>query len=185
MLSHHFMNVIWVMKYVWHGWNTPQTTTWPQTTPQTRSDVPLDIIPKSLNNDHHQWYSGLRMMTQVWICYPTISWMLYESWSTSDRGGSPHRPPHDHKLHTRNAQLLPWILYPRAWTMILISGVVVQWWWLRNESPNRPRHDLQLHPRHAQLLPWILEPRAWIMVLISGVVPQWRWCRYGYGITPF
>jgi len=70
------------------------------------------------------------MMPQAWIYYPTVWWVLYESWTTSDsRGGSPHIPWHDSKLNTRHTQLLSWILEPRAWTMDLISGVVVQWWW--------------------------------------------------------
>ena len=72
---------------------------------------------------------GPMTMTQVWIFYPIISGVLYESWTTSDRGGSPHRLPHDHKLHPWYTQMLPWILEPRSWTMVLISGIVVQGWW--------------------------------------------------------
>ena len=144
MLSHCFMSVIWVMKYVWHGWITLQTTTWPQTTPQTCSTVTLDIGTKSLNNDPHQWCSGPMIMMQVWIYYPTISWVLYQSWSTSARGGSPHKPHHDHTLHPRHAQLLPWISEWRAWIMVLISGIVVQEWWCRYEYTILPFHEFYM-----------------------------------------
>ena len=122
-----------------------------------------------------------------------------------DRGGSPPRPHHDLQLHPRHAQLLPWISEPRAWTMDLISGIVVQWWWCRygygippyheyhmrhgscltgEDHPTDHNMDHKLHPRHAQLLPWILELRAWTMIFISNVVFQEWWCRYGYAIPP-
>ena len=141
MLSHYLMNVILVMKYVWHGWMTLQTTTCPQTTPQTCSVVTLDIGRKSLNNYPHQWCSGPRTMTQVWIWYLTISWVLYVSWSMSTRSGSPYRQLHDHKPHPRHDQLLPWKLETRAWIMDLISGVVVQRWWYSYVYGIPPFHE--------------------------------------------
>ena len=61
----------------------------------------LDHIP-------HQWCCGSRMMTKVlWICYHTIWWVLYETWTMSDSGGLPHRPLYDFQLHLRHTQLLP------------------------------------------------------------------------------
>ena len=62
------------MRYGPHltAWITPQTMTWPQTTPQTCSAVTLVFGTKSLNHGPHQWCGGPRMMTQVWICYPTV-----------------------------------------------------------------------------------------------------------------
>ena len=60
----------------------------------------------------------------------TVSWALYEAWSTSDRGESSHRPLYDLQLHPRHAQMLPRILEPvRARTVYLISGWVVPGWW--------------------------------------------------------
>ena len=114
MLSHCFMSDIWVIDYVWQRWIPPQTIAWPPTVPQTYSAVvTLNIgTKKNLNHGPHQWCSGLRTMMQVWICYPTVIWVLYESWTTSDRGGSPHRPQHNHKLYPRHTQLLPWKLEP-------------------------------------------------------------------------
>ena len=123
--------MLYEIDHVWQVWITQQTTPWPQTTPQIYSVVTLDIGAKRLNNDPHQWCSGPRTIAQIWIRYPTISCVLYESWSTSARGGSSHRPPNDHKLHPRHAQLLPWILEPRSWIIILISHVVVQGLWCR------------------------------------------------------
>ena len=51
--------------------------------------------------------------------------MSYDVWGTPDRGRSPHRPP-DLQLNPRHAQLLRCLLETRAWTMDLISCVVVQ-----------------------------------------------------------
>ena len=58
---------------------------WSPTTPQTYSSVSLDIGTKSFNHAPHQWCSGPRMMTQVWMWYPTIFWVFDEAWTTSDR----------------------------------------------------------------------------------------------------
>ena len=108
-----------------HGMTTNYT--------QTHAVVILDIgRTKSLNHAPHQLCSGARMMTRVEIYYPTILWVLYEAWAMSDKLMLPHRPRHDLQLHHIHAQLVPWILEPRAsWTVVLISGVVVQWWWRR------------------------------------------------------
>ena len=67
--------------------------------------------------------------------------MLYEAWTTSDRGGSFPIPSHNHKLHPGYTQLLTWILEPGAWTMDLISGVVVQWCWCRYGYSIPPFHE--------------------------------------------
>jgi hypothetical protein len=152
-------------------------------------------------------HQGPRLMIYVWICYPTVLWVLYEAWTMSDRGGSPHRPRHDIQIHPWHTQPWPWISEdPRAWTMILIIGIVVQGWWrmyrygiplfdecymkheLRLAGFDHPHilpHDFQLHPRHDQLLPWILEQGAWIMRLTSAVVVQGWWYSYRYAIQPF
>ena len=102
-----------------------------------------------------------------------------------DRGESPHMPLTDLQLHPWYAQLLPWFLDPRSWTVHLTSGIVVRmrigvWicystvFWVTTYdmggSPHRPHHDLQLNSRHAQLLPWFSKSRAWTMHLTSGVV---------------
>ena len=81
---------------------------------------------KSLNQAPHQWCSGTMIMTHVWICYPTVIWVLYEAWTISDRGGSPHTPLDDLQLHLRHAQLLPRFSKSRSWTVDLSSIVVVQ-----------------------------------------------------------
>ena len=75
---------------------------------QTCSYVTLGFgIVKSLNNGSHQWCRVLRTMTQVWICYPTVPWVLYESWTTFDRGGSPPRSYHDLQRHPKYAHFYP------------------------------------------------------------------------------
>ena len=118
--------IMWVMNYIWQGCNTPQTTAWPQNTPQIRLAVTLDIGIKSLNHIPHQWCSGPRMMIPVWTCYPTIILVLYKACTTSDRGGSPNRPQYDFQLHPRHTQLLPWTLEQIvSSTMYLVSGVFI------------------------------------------------------------
>ena len=124
------MSVVWGMDHIWQAWIASQTTAWSLTTVRTYSAVTLDVGTRSLNHRPHQWYSGLRMMVQIWICYRTILWVLCEVWTISDRFGSPHRLRHDLQLLPWHTQLLPCILEPRAsWTMYLISCVVVQGWW--------------------------------------------------------
>jgi len=129
MLSHHFMSIISVIKYGCQGWIIPQTKLWSHTTTKTYLAVTLNIGTKSLDHGPRHWYWGPRTITQVWKCYPTISWVLYEECNTSNGCRSPPRLQYDHKLHPGHNQLLPWILEPRAWTMDLISGIVVQGWW--------------------------------------------------------
>ena len=93
LLSHGFVSVIWGMDHVWQRRITPQTTSLPPTTPRTCSAVTLFFWGgKSLYNVPHQWCSGPMKMTQVWICYPTVIWVLYKAWTTYGRGESPHRP---------------------------------------------------------------------------------------------
>ena len=80
----------------------------------------------SLNYALHQWYSCPRVMIHVCICYPTVLWVIYEAWSTSDRERQTHLPHHDLQLHSGYAHLLHWFLESRDWTMHLISGIGVQ-----------------------------------------------------------
>ena len=98
---------------------------------QTYSIVTLDIGTKRLNHVPHQWCSYPRVMMQAEVSYPTILWMLHEAWTMSDVIGSSHRQRQDLQLHPIHTHLLPKILETRAWTMDLISGVVVQEWWRR------------------------------------------------------
>ena len=109
-----------------------------------------------------------------WIFYPTVLWVLYETWTTSDRGVSPHIPHHHLQLHPWHAHLLPLFLEPRAgkhiphqWcscpiimTQILICyptvlGVLYETWTMSDTggSPHRPLYDLQPHLMHHHLLP--------------------------------
>ena len=117
------------MGKIWQGWTTPHITAWPPTTPLTCSDVNLVLGKRSLNNVPHQWYSVPRMIILLWICDHTVSWMLYDACTMSDRGESPHRPQHDLQLCPRNDQLLPWFSVPRAWTIYLTSVIVIQGQW--------------------------------------------------------
>ena len=58
------------------------------------------------------------------ICnhFMSVIWGMDNIWQ---RDGSPHRPWHDLQLHPKHTQLLPWILEPRASSiMLFISGVV-------------------------------------------------------------
>ena len=162
---------------------------WLPATPQTCSVVMSGFVTMSLNHGPHQWCSCPRMMTKVWICYPTVLWALHEAWTTSDRGGSPHRPHHDLQLHPRYAQLFSWILDQRTKSFdyayhqwcggpIMMTQVWIRYasvlWVLyetcttpgRGKSPHRLHHDLQIHARHTQLSPWILELRFWTMDII-------------------
>ena len=125
------MSVMWGMDHVWQGLTTPQTTSWPPSTPQIWSSVTLVVGSKSLNHLPRQCCSGPRMMLDVWIYYHTYLWVLYEPWTMSDRGGSRHRSHYDLHHHLRHSQMWPWFSEPWGWTMFLISGVVVQGWWCR------------------------------------------------------
>ena len=148
MLSHCYMSVIWDKNHVWQAWISKQTMIWPWTSPQTCSAVTLDIGTNRLKiQGPHQWCSGSgpRMMIPGWIWYASILLVLYETWTMSDRGESSHRPPHDLQLHPRHTQLLPWILEePRAWTMLLISGVVVHGWWHRYGYAIAPLYECSM-----------------------------------------
>ena len=107
--------------------NHLQTTTQPPIASNTCSTVTLlGVGKKSLNNIPHQWCSDPMRMIHVWICYSTVLLVLYEAWIISDRGETPHRPQYDIQLYPGHAQLLTWPSEKRAWTMYLISGVVVQ-----------------------------------------------------------
>ena len=86
-----------------------------------------------VNSVPQQWCSEPRMMTHIWICYPTVWWRLYETLTMTDRGESPQRPHHDLQLHPWHAQMLPWFTKRRAWTMYFTSCVVVQERWGRYE----------------------------------------------------
>ena len=88
-----------------------------------------DVGPKRKIHPPHQWYRCPMTVIYFWVCYPSILWVLYEAWATSDRGGSPHILLNDLQLHSWHHQLLTWFLVPRAWTMHLISYIVVQGWW--------------------------------------------------------
>ena len=109
----------------------------------TCSDVTVVFGKKSLNNVPHLWYSGVTLfMRVIWVMdhlwqddgtsMDVIShclWVLYEAWTMSDRGESPHIPMNDLQLHPWHAQLLPWFSIPGAWTMHLVSTAVVKGWW--------------------------------------------------------
>ena len=145
-------------------------------------------------------------MIRVWICYPTVLWVLYEVCISSDRGGAPSWWTQYHlQLHHIHAQLLPWILEPTK-SMDIISDVVVQGWWhmYRYTVPlfyecymrygphltgvDHPTDHIMASnytPDMLSLLPWFLEPRAWTMDLISGVVVQGWWYMCGYAIPLF
>ena len=126
MLSHSFESVTWGMKNFWWGWATPYTASQPPTTPKTCWAIMLSLGTASLNHVPHHWCSGPRMNIHVRMCYPTVLWMLYEAWATSDRVGQPHILHHDLQLHSRHARLLRCLLEPWTWTMHLISSIVVQ-----------------------------------------------------------
>ena len=129
-------------------------------------------------------------MIHIWIWYPTVLWVLYETWTMSDRGGSPHRPQDYIQLHTGNTCLLPWIQKKRVRTMYLSCGLGVQWWWylhsysisLLYECSNRywPHLTLVNHPTDncmtSNYTPHMLSCypdlriRAWTMYISSGVL---------------
>ena len=108
MLFYCFMSVLCSMVFIWQGWITSQTTAWPPITPRTCSAVTLSFGKESLNNVPHQRCSDRTKIINLFICYPTVLWVLYEDCITCDRGESPHRPQHDLQLHPGHAQLLPW-----------------------------------------------------------------------------
>ena len=87
-------------------------------------------VPLNVPLERSQPLNAKLRVKSVWICYPGNFWVLYKAWAMSNRCISPHRPRYDFQLYPRHDQLLPWILEPRAWTVDLTSGVVVQWWWL-------------------------------------------------------
>ena len=125
--------VLWALYTIWitchrGDYTTPHITKWPPTAPQKWSDVTLVFGLKSLNHAPHQWCSDPRMMIHGWIYYPTVLWLLYDACTTSDSGESPHIPLNNLWLNPGHAQLIPWFLDSRAWTVHLTSGEVVQGW---------------------------------------------------------
>ena len=131
--------------------------------------------------------------------------MLYNAWTKSDRGRSPHIQLNDLQLQPRHAHLLPWFLYPRTWTMALSSVIVVQGRWYRygyaiplfNECYDTPMDILSqcFMPQttewpptpsgHVQLLPRFLDASERTMHINNRVVIQGWWHMSGYDIPLF
>ena len=97
-------------------------------------------------------------------------------------------------------------LEPRAWSMHLISGIMVQGWWYLYGYAIPLFYDYYMtqrkhltgkdHPKdHSVISNYtqdmlrcyavFLEPRAWTMYFISGFVVQRWWYLYGYAIPLF
>ena len=108
------------------------------------SAVTLDVGTNILNHVPCQWYSGTRMITYELIWYHTILWVLYKAISMSDTLGSLNGALHDLQLHLRHAQMLPWILEQGVWVMLLVSGIVVQWWWHRDGYGMQPFYEYSM-----------------------------------------
>ena len=89
LLYECYMSVSWGMAHIWHGWITPYITIWPPTSHHTSSPVTQIFGTNNLNHAPHQWCSSPRMMVQVWICYPTVIWVVYDAFITSYISGSP------------------------------------------------------------------------------------------------
>ena len=154
------------------------------------------------------------VVVQGWWCRYRhgipLFYECYSVWAMFDRLVPPHRPSHYLQLHPRHAQLLPCILEPRAWTMVVISDVVivVQGWWYIDGYDIQPFYVWR-YMRHGQRLTGVDQPIYHGMTsnythdilssnpvywknqelepwdLISGVVVQWWWCIYWYGIPLF
>ena len=136
----------------------------------------------------HQSCSGPRKMMQSWICYPAVLWMVYEAWTTSDRGESPHRPMHDLQLPQAELSCYPGLQKknlnnvphqfcsgPRKMKQVWIWHSTVLWRLYkactifdRGESSHIPLHDLQLH---LVLLRWLIVWRCCCWYFID-----WLWC---------
>ena len=156
------MSIILCMDHVWQGWITPYTNEWPPTMPRESSPVTLVLSPMSLNHAPHQCYSGSMRMIHVWICYLTVLLMLYEAWTTSDRGRSPHRPYHDLQLHPVHVQLLPWFSDKRACVIYPISPIVAQGRWHRYEYAIPLFYECYM--RHGPHLTGVNHPADHIMI---------------------
>ena len=130
ILSHCFMRVLWCLYHVWQGESSHKQKHDLQLHQRHAQLLHWVLKTKSLNNVPHQWCSGPRMLIHVWICYSTVLWVLYETWTTYDRGESPHRPHHNSN-YTKNmlSCYTAGFQKQRAWIMYLISGVVVQGCW--------------------------------------------------------
>ena len=166
------------MNHIWQGWITPPTPAWASTTPHIWSADTLGLITKRLNHGPHQWCSDPMIVIYVSIWCVNVVWVLYQVWTTSDRGGSPHRPRHDLQLRSIQTQLLPWILQSRGWTMDLIRSVVVKslWWW------HRYGYDIPLlyeyYMRHGPRLTGVDHPTDHIMTW--NYTPDILICYPGY-----
>ena len=179
------------MDHVWQRWITPQITLWSTSSPQTFSDVTLVFRTMRLNHVPHQWCSGPRMMMQVWMCYFTVLWELYETCAISDRAGPPHRPLYHPQLQPRNDHLLHWLWDPKAWTMYLHQWcnnprMMLEGWichptyiWVlyeawttsdRGRSPTDHSVTTIYTPTMLNCYPGFLEPWAWTMFLNNVVV---------------
>ena len=138
-------------------------------TPGVLSWYPVYFGKMSLYNVPHQWCSGPRKMIMVWICYLTVLCVLYEAWTTYDRGESPITPqstvwppttcsavtqvfgikslnhgPHQWCSGPR-MMVHGWIFYPTiSWALYEACTMSD-----RSGSPHSPQHHLGLHPRYA------------------------------------
>ena len=75
---------------------------------------------------------------------------VFETWITYDGTGRGDTPRHDLQLHPRNAQLIYYVLWSRAWTMYIIIGVVIQVWWYLYVFDIQPFYECYM--RHGSCL---------------------------------
>ena len=83
----------------------------------------------------------------------TVIWVSYEAWTMAGGGRSPHRPPHDHKLHPRHTPYSDVTLDIGTRSLNHTSGVEVQGWWCRYGYGN-PLFN-KCYMRHGPRLTWV------------------------------
>ena len=128
-----YPTVLWELYEVWITSDRGESPHRPQHDIQLHSGHAQLLLwffgEKGLNNVPHQWGSDSRMMIHVWIYYPTVLCVFYGACITYDRVNHLTNKSMTSNYTKDMLSCYTEFWKQRAWTMYLISGVVVQECW--------------------------------------------------------
>ena len=174
--------------HIWKVWNMSKVISLPPTTPQTCcSNVILVFWPrlKIETCTSTMWYSGPRMMMQVWIYYPTVTWVLSCACAMHDRCEICQRSHHPFQPHPKYAAQLSYSYWSllRLKSAPLLGGVLIQ---------GGPCISLDILSHCYRGIVWCMVniwqvwKTSWVMAsrqtklqIWSAITDEWQWRQYG------